>query len=413
MRVHSKRKYACPCRPNEEIENVESIKKKKMNNPVNPNFLQKMEDIYINDDISYISNIQTNELDYENYEDGMNMARRELDASELPMNFTWGDAFNNNAREYFVSNQQACGSCYATSHMYVFKRRIEIELTKMINKKYVNEMDDTLSVQSVLSCSFYDQGCNGGYPFLVSKFAMLQGIPLETEFKYTGVSNQCPNRVEKKPSSSHIHKIHKEGMVNKHNNLRDFNPYEFDNFIEQSKRRKKYQTSNVVDNPNRWYVKEYNYVGGCYGCNQCNGEKIMMNEIYRNGPIIASFEAPENFYNYKDGVYYIKDYPHAKKCSINVNKSKLTSYYNNYNITGWERVNHAIVLIGWGEEEINGKLYKYWIGKNSWGSDWGKKGYFKIIRGINFNAIEAHAMFIDPDFTRGAGKVILNELMSQ
>jgi len=42
-------------------------------------------------------------------------------------------------------------------------------------------------------------------------------------------------------------------------------------------------------------------------------------------------------------------------------------------------VNHAVLATGYGTE----KGIKFWNIKNSWGANWGVKGYFKMERDIN------------------------------
>ena len=73
-------------------------------------------------------------------------------------------------------------------------------------------------------------------------------------------------------------------------------------------------------------------------------------EIMKRGPVEAAFEVYEDFLLYKEGVYQTT--PGAK-------------------LVG----GHAVVIIGWGQE--NGQ--NYWLVKNNWNTDWGKLGgYFKI-----------------------------------
>lgn len=46
---------------------------------------------------------------------------------------------------------------------------------------------------------------------------------------------------------------------------------------------------------------------------------------------------------------------------------------------------HAIVIIGWGKDKIRNR--EYWILRNSWGSDWGDNGYFKVyFNDMNINS---------------------------
>jgi len=44
-----------------------------------------------------------------------------------------------------------------------------------------------------------------------------------------------------------------------------------------------------------------------------------------------------------------------------------------------------VKMIGWG---VEGGV-KYWLVANSWNTDWGDNGYFKIIRGIDECGIES------------------------
>ena len=45
-----------------------------------------------------------------------------------------------------------------------------------------------------------------------------------------------------------------------------------------------------------------------------------------------------------------------------------------------EEINHASVLIGWGEDE---KGKKYWLLRNSYGATFGQNGVMQIERGTN------------------------------
>ncbi len=117
-------------------------------------------------------------------------------------------------------------------------------------------------------------------------------------------------------------------------------------------------------------AKDYKYVGGSYG--KCS-EKLMMEELYNNGPIVVSFEPDYNFMMYKNGIYH----------SIN----EETRIHNGVPKPEWEKVDHSVLLVGWGEDESTND--KFWIIQNTWGPNWGEEGYFRMKRGSDEFGIES------------------------
>lgn len=91
-----------------------------------------------------------------------------------------------------------------------------------------------------------------------------------------------------------------------------------------------------------------------------------MQEIYTIGSTVAVMRVYEDFGSYSSGIYQ--------------------------HIGGKYVGNHAVKLIGWGEE--NG--VKYWIAQNSWNPRWGESGYFRILKGENHCFIEYKNYGADP-----------------
>ena len=71
------------------------------------------------------------------------------------------------------------------------------------------------------------------------------------------------------------------------------------------------------------------------------------------GPVSVAIEVKDNLFFYSKGIY------------------------DDITCTR-EGVNHAVLLVGYGHDEIVHK--DYWIIKNSWGSDWGERGYLRILK---------------------------------
>merc|ERR1719199_1727483 len=93
----------------------------------------------------------------------------------------------------------------------------------------------------------------------------------------------------------------------------------------------------------------------------------MMVELMEKGPIAVGIDVQNDFMYYMDGVY---SGAHMQPIEAS---------------DGWQEMQHAVLLVGWGEE--NGE--KYWIIQNSWGPDWGEDGFFRIAAEENESGIES------------------------
>lgn len=120
----------------------------------------------------------------------------------------------------------------------------------------------------------------------------------------------------------------------------------------------------------RYHAANHHLVGGFYG----NSSSVpMMLELQKNGPLVVSFEPSDDFMMYSGGIF--------SQMEVSVPAPLVRSH------TEWQKVDHAVLLVGWGEEFGQ----KYWLVQNSWGTDWGEGGYFRIARDINDSGVESQA----------------------
>ncbi|KAM7269751.1 hypothetical protein ACFE04_025248 [Oxalis oulophora] len=82
-----------------------------------------------------------------------------------------------------------------------------------------------------------------------------------------------------------------------------------------------------------------------------NDEKSLKKAV-ANQPVIVGIDASGDFQHYSEGVF---------------------------NGTCGTELNHGVAIVGYGKTQ---KGLKYWTVRNSWGDDWGEKGYVRIARDV-------------------------------
>lgn len=225
-----------------------------------------------------------------------------------------------------IRDQGSCGSCWAFGAVEAMSDRICIHSNGTENAH--------LSAENLVSCcEFCGFGCNGGMPGAAWSYWVRNGIVSGGPY---GSNEGCqPYEI---PACEH----HSNGTRPPCSGS-----------TKTPKCEKKCQSSYKIAYKDDLHRGEKSY-------SIDSDEDAIKQEIYKNGPVEAAFTVYEDFLVYKSGVYQ--------------------------HIKGKALGGHAIRILGWGVCKKTNT--PYWLVANSWNTDWGDHGYFKIKRGSNESGIE-------------------------
>jgi len=246
-----------------------------------------------------------------------------------------------------IRDQSSCGSCWAFGAVEAMSDRICIASQAKIQV--------SLSAADLLSCcTACGFGCDGGDPLAAWKYWASDGIV--TGSNYTAKSGCRPYPFP--PCEHHSNKTH-------------FIPCKHE-LYPTPKCERQCQASYT----DRTYSEDKYFGRNAFAVE--DDVQAIQNELYTNGPLEVSFDVYEDFLNYVGGIYIHQG-------------GKLGG-------------GHAVRLIGWGEE---GGV-PFWLVANSWNTDWGEDGFFRIIRGKDECGIESGVVGGLPDLQRTAGYTVYN-----
>lgn len=255
-----------------------------------------------------------------------------LQEYDLPANFDPSEKWPECSHSLkLIRDQGSCGSCWAFGAAEAMSDRVCIASK--------GNFHGDISSEDILACCGFTcgSGCNGGWPLMAWRYFKKHGVV--TGGLYGDLQSGClPYVIE--PCQHHT--------------VGPRPPCEGEEGHTPKCPHKCIPESGLTWKDDKHYaVSAYKLP---------NDEKAIMKELYENGPAEAALTVYEDFMAYKGGVYH---HVHGKALG-----------------------GHAIRLVGWGESMEGGVHEKYWLLANSWNSDWGENGYFRIRRGTNECGIE-------------------------
>nr|ABA53863.1 cathepsin B-like cysteine protease 1 [Parelaphostrongylus tenuis] len=254
----------------------------------------------------------------------------DIDNSTIPKSFDARTNWPKCASLRTVRDQSACGSGWAVAAVGAIMDRICIASEG--KQQVILSADDILSC-----CTECGYGCEGGDTYKAWNYWTTDGIV--TGSNYTTKSGCKPY-----PYPPCEHYIDAGRYKKCPKDLYPTNTCEY----------------KCQDNYTISYDEDKHY--GAYPYVLVGDASFIQQEIMNHGPVEVTFDVYEDFEHYSSGIY-----KHMAGEYVGV---------------------HAVKMLGWGTE--NG--VDYWICANSWNSDWGENGFFRILRGENECGIESNVV---------------------
>jgi len=234
-----------------------------------------------------------------------------------------------------IRDQSACGSCWAHGSTETFEDRRCIATGQDIEFS----TEDTAGCCHGLFCGL-SRGCNGGQPTSALKWMARTGVVTGGDFYDIGKSTAGCKPYVMQPCAHHTPPSATYPVCPQK---------EYSVTCEKTCSEKGYDKTYDADKVKGGSVSKLHSVED-------------MVDALQNGPISVAFKVYEDFPAYKSGVYK--------------------------HVTGSMLGGHAVSIIGYGTDASAGD---YWIVKNSWNSEWGDNGTFKIAKGNDECGIESMA----------------------
>lgn len=295
------------------------------------------------------------------------VSQASLITTKIPDSFNWKDNLHDLSEP---DSQGSCGSCWAVATARVVN---DVFLVSGLSSFNIAFSGTFLLCQNNIPLN---NKCGGGNPLAALQYIQNYGFKLGTTYNWCTDNQLC----SKKTSLPSIN----------------------DALIDCSEK-----TSNLVFKISKIYSIPFNPSSS----NIEPMRTMIKNHIITIGPVVSGFGVLENFmkapkgnFQITNGIFledvdYVRGVYAGKKCSQRCEENFYTEdcgtdqgcleclSCKNQNSFKKFVGGHAVGVVGWGSDNVDGKFLgkedgknikiPYWIVRNSWGNKWGEGGYYK------------------------------------